>query len=654
MDQHLAHLTSPIDLGPFELRNRMICTGHNPHYGADGLIGDQMIAFHARKAQGGVALSTTGGTTVHPSGGALPVSPLINFDDSVLPGYRRLATAMHDRGARMMVQLGHAASAGASHHSGHPLWAPSQNVGAYGREVPHVMTVAEIRVVLDAFHAAAERVARSGLDGVELNLFAGGLPQQFISPVTNRRTDEYGGSLENRLRFIVELIRACRDALGPSQALALKIAGDELSYVGMHLADMQEVVAHIDRNERVDYYVVASGNNLDQFARADHWPPAPAPHGLYAHLAAGIKAATSRPVAAVGRIVDPRMADQLLAEGSCDIVAMVRATFADPDVFNKAAAGRFDEIRPCVGASTGCVDRIASTGEEARCIYNPTIGREREWGDMDRAPVSRRVVVIGGGPAGLEAARVAAERGHRVVLFERSELLGGAALDMARKPGREELGGIPTWLAAQVARLGVEVRLGVEATVTDIVDAKPDVVVLATGSSDTPPSLGAGGAGVRILSAWEAIRDPNLLGENVIVFDEMGQDLGCAVGELVVDRGGRAEVVSPYLHPAIDAGLTNTLWLYRRLFRKGVTLTPNHRLGSIDAAGATLTNVYNGATRSVPGVDTVVVVTIPRPNDELLQPLADLGLQVLPIGDCLAPRDVENATFEGHRAARSI
>ena len=578
----LTNLFSPLRVGPFELRNRLIATGHNPNYDRDGLIGEQQIAFHVRKARGGLALSTTGATSVHPSGGQLPEAPLVNFDDRVLSGYRQLAEAMHAEGARMLVQLNHASSAVGSHHGGHATWAPSPNVGAYAWEVPHVVSGEEIAVVLKAFHSAAERVRQSGLDGVELNFFAGGLAQQFMSPVTNRRTDEYGGSLDGRLRFIRELILTCRDAIGHDRVLALKIAGDELHSLGMRLPDMQEVVADLETLGEVDYYVVAAGTNLDQFARVDHWPPAPAGHALYGRLAKGIKSVTARPVAAVGRIIDPVMADAMIAEGVCDMVAMVRATIADPDIAAKAAAGRLEDIRPCVGASSGCVDRILM-GEEMRCIYNPIIGRERDWGEMGRASAPRKVLVVGGGPAGLEAARVAAGRGHNVVLLERSSRLGGAVVDMARKPGREELGGIADWLGSQVTRLGVDVRLNTKAAVGLVEDEKPDVVILAAGASDVAPEIDAAGVGIRVVSAWAAIHDPSSLGERVLVVDEMGKDWGCAVAELVLDRLHQAEVVSPYLHPAIDAGLTNLTWLYRRLYRKGVVLTPHHRLHDISS-----------------------------------------------------------------------
>jgi 2,4-dienoyl-CoA reductase-like NADH-dependent reductase (Old Yellow Enzyme family) len=653
MDDTFRHLLSPIDIGPFELRNRVLSTGHTTAYNPDGLIGDQEVAYHARKAQGGIALSVTGSTTVHPSGGAPQMHLLASFDDSVLPGYRKLAEAVHAHGARMMIQLTHLASGFASHHTGHPTWAPSQVMGEFARELPHVMTNAEIESLLDAFYQAARRVRLGGLDGIELQAFAASLAIQFLSPYTNKRTDQWGGSLANRLRFTREMIRVCREALGSDRALALKIAGDELVEGGLHLPEMQEIVRELDADRMIDFYVIASGNNMEKFARVDHWPPTPAPQALHAPLAAGIKQVTSRPVAALARIVSPAIAERLLAEGVCDLVAMVRASIAEPDLVRKIAAGRVRDVRPCVGDSTGCIDRIID-GEPMRCIYNPTIGREREWGTLDQVTAPRRVLVIGGGPAGLEAARVAAQRGHRVVLLERQAELGGAVLLTARQPGREEMIRIAHWLADQAHAAGVDIRLNTAATVDRACAEHPDVVILATGARPHEPDVGRMGTSLPVVSASAVLSGQVEVGRNVVIIDHTGQQIGCAVAELAADRGGRAEVVSRQFHPALDFGLTNTVSLYRRLFRKGVELTAHHDLRDIQDGVVTLFNYYNQRERRIEGLDQVVIVTAPIPNDAMLAPLREAGLDVRAIGDCVAPRDIEYATYEGHRVARLV
>ena len=653
MTESFRHLLSPINVGPFELKNRIISTGHTTAYNPDGLIGDLEVAYHARKAQGGVALSVTGSTTVHPSGGAPQMHLLANFDDSVLPGYRKLADAVHAHGGRMLIQVTHLASGFASHHTGHPTWAPSQMMGEFARELPHVMTNAEIETLLEAFSQAARRVRLGGLDGIELQAFAASLAIQFLSPYTNKRTDQWGGSLPNRLRFTREMIRVTREALGPDLALSLKIAGDELVDGGLHLPEMQEIVRAIDAEGMIDFYVIASGNNMEKFARVDHWPPTPAPQALHAPLAAGIKQVTARPVAALARIVNPAIAERLVADGVCDLVAMVRANIAEPDLVQKLATGRVRDIRPCVGDSTGCIDRIIQ-GEPMRCIYNPVIGREREWGTLDHAAVLRRVLVIGGGPAGLEAARVAAQRGHRVVLLEAQSDLGGAVRLTARQPGREEMLRIATWLADQAQAAGVDIRLGTPATVDRVRAEHPDVVILATGARSPEPDGARPAPSLSIVSATAVLSGQVEPGKHVVVIDHTGQQIGCAVAELVADRGGRAEVVSRQFHPAVDFGLTNTVSLYRRLFRKGVELTAHHDVREVGDHSVTLFNYYNHRERRIEGVDQVVVVTSPLPNDALLEPLRGAGFDVHAVGDCVAPRDIEYATYEGHRVARLV
>lgn len=653
MGTQFEHLLRPITLGPFTLPNRIIVTAHTTAYSNDGLIGDQEIAYQARKAAGGFPLLTTGSTAVHPSGGAPQMRLLTNFGDEVLPGYRRLAAAVHGHGGRMLVQLTHLASTFTSHHAGSPLWAPSRIVGEYAREAPHVMSVSEIETVLDAFQQAARRVRAGGLDGVELQAFSGSLAVQFLSEYTNKRDDAYGGSLENRLRFPLKMVRTCREALGDDRLLGLKIAGDELVSGGLRLPDVLEIIQRIDAVGMIDYYVVATGNNLDRFARIDHWPPTPAPHNLHAGLAAAIRRVVTRPVAALARIVDVTEADALIRDGTCDLVAMVRASIADPDLPAKATTGRASEIRPCVGDSTACIDRIID-GHPMRCIYNPVIGRERTLGrPRPLTTSSLRVTVIGGGPAGLEAARVAAEAGHQVRLFERSPDLGGMISLVVRQPGRAELGGISAWLAGQVRQLGVAVHLAAEATPDIVLADAPDAIIVATGAMPQLPALRPT-ASIRVASAVEVLRGEHQLAGPVLVIDNTGSQVGCAVAELAADHGFPAEVVTRHFYAALDFGLTNTVSLYRRLFTKGVEFTPHHDLSRITDATVTLENVYSRRECHRTGVETVVVVTESVPRDRLLDVLDKSAPSVIAIGDCLAPRDIETAVFEGHRAALSL
>ena len=644
----LQHLLSPIDIGPIVLPNRVIVTGHATLYN-QGTISDREIAYHVRRAQGGVALTTVAAASIHPSGERANV--LDNLDDSVLPGFRKLASAVHQHGGRVMIQFSHAAALTAPVHGELPRWAPSQVMGEFGRALPHVMTLAEIGLIVESYRAAASRVRTAGLDGVELSAHVGTLPIAFLSPYTNKRHDLYGGSFENRLRFLVEVAQACREALGPTLALALKVSGDEFVEGGLHLPDIQNAVRRLDELHLIDYYVVSSGNNMERFARVTHWPPTPAPHGLHANLARGIREVSSRPVAALSRIVDLQEADRMISDGTCDLVAMVRATIADPDIVKKALEDRMEDIRPCVGANTGCVDRILE-GQPMRCIYNPVTGRELEWESLSPPSSRKRVAVIGGGPGGLEAARVCAERGHTVVLYERSADLGGQARLAAQQPGRGEMIGIVRWLSDQVKRAGIEVNLGVNADVRTVMAWGPDEVIVATGSEPTEPTVTS--RTIPVVSAHAILSGSVRLGSQVVIVDHTGKQIGCAVAELIADGGGAATVVSRHFHPAIDFGLTNTISLYARLFTKRVELIAHHDLKSINENSAVLMNCFSGVERSIDGIDLVVMVTDPKPNDHLIASLHATGLRVHPVGDCLAPRDIESATYEGHAAALSI
>lgn len=652
MDAAFAKLLSPLRLRAFELRNRVICTGHNPVlHGPNGELTDDEIAFHARKADGGIALSTTGGTSVHPSGGVH--GGLVSFDDSVIPGYQRLAEAMHSRGALMLVQLAHGSSAASSRHSGYPKWAPSQTYGAYSDELPHVMTGSEIDEVVDAFRLAADRVRRGGLDGVEVSAFAGGLIAQFLSPAANRRTDGWGGDLEGRARLLIEILRACREGVGDG-LVALKLVGDDLTAEGFHITEAQGVIRLIERDRHlVDYYVAAVGTNLDRLARVAHMPPSPVPDALYAYVAKAMKEVSGKPVAALGRIVSPAIGNQLIRDGDCDLVAMVRATIADPDIVRKTVDGRIDEIRSCVGANV-CVDRIIDGGP-VRCIYNAEAGRERTLGRLPHAGRRRRVVVVGGGPAGLEAARVAALMGHDVRLLERSHRLGGNVLLAARQPSRGHLSYITDWLVSAASRAGAVIETGVEATVELLESMSPDDVVVATGAThlDAETSdLDYGGA--PIVAAWQVLEGTVPVGRDVLIVDPTGKLVGLSIAELVAEAGGRSRVISPHFHPAQFAGLTNAVTAYRRILAKDVELIAHHELVGVDAEGALIADVYSSRPRSLSDFDQVVIVTHPAPNDLLMHELRSTLLKVRGAGDCVAPRDIEYAVFEGYRAARLI
>lgn len=643
-EDYVVALLSPIDLGPFTLASRIVSTGHAPRFSSKGVVSEQEVAFYARKAAGGFPLITTGTTAVHPTGESPGL--LTNFDDSVLESYKRLSQAIHQHDSKMMIQLAHRGASVKSKPGGPALWAPSRVVGDYAREIPQPMTRENIDELVDAFGAAAGRVRRGELDGIELSAYAGGLASQFLSPNTNLRTDDYGGCLENRARFLLEVLRACRSALGADLALSLKFTVDDLVPGGMKEGEALEVVRMIDHENLVDWYVAAAGSNMDLLARVDHMPPTPALPGLYAKLAERLKCATDRPVAALGRIVDPYLAGQLVVDGTCDLVAVARAGIADPDFVNKLRSGDGERIRPCVGLNVCLNDSRNSVG--IRCVHNVEIGRELVQDPRPGDPIA--VLVIGGGVAGLEAARTAASRGHRVTLLESSNRLGGAAALAAAQPGLEETIRVVHWLESQVADMGVDIKLSTQATIETVRESDSDLVIVATGAHDVAPPIQYQGVGSRVISARAAIGSSGL-GRTVVVIDDLGQQLGCAVAELAASQGATlVRLVTKFLHPALDTGPTNYMTTYRRLRQRGVRTVVNHRLQSVQDRTVHLVDVFNNEPYTISDVDTVIINTLPEPNMDIAKHILP-GVRMIRVGDCVAPRDIQTAMAEGHEAA---
>jgi len=655
MPHGFRHLFTPLSVGGLVLKNRIFSTGHAEAMAEAGRAGPQLRAYHEAKARGGAALTIVGGSTsVHPSSPASAWNMIANHNDAVIPGYRSLAEAVHRHDCRIMSQLTHMGRRSQSDvESGHVLLAPSQIPEKVHREVPHEIEPEQIAMLVRAFGDATRRCREGGLDGVELSFAHNHLVDQFWSPLFNRRPDEYGGSLENRMRFGFDVLREIRRQVGRDWVVGARISGDEMTAGGLTAGDMAEIARRLAASGLVDFLSIIGGAAHTLQLQALAVPNMASPHGVFIPLASAIKAAVpGMPIFHAGRIVDPVHAEQLLADGSIDLVGMTRALIADPDLPRKAIEGRLDDVRLCVGANEGCIDRIYQ-GKPVTCIQNPGTGREMELAEPVPAAMPRRVVVVGAGPAGLEAARVAALRGHRVVLLEREAAVGGQVLIAARAPARAEYAGILRFLAHQVDKLAVDCRLRVEASVDTVLAESPDVVIIATGSSPHIPDL-RGLDGKHVVTDRDVLLDRVEVGERVVVVDDVHTQQGLSTAEHLLDRGRRVEVISRLFYAGQDVGITSIAPLYSRLFAKGVTLTPHTDLVAVEGSAVVVANVYTRAERRIEGVDTVVLSMGSRSVDALYRALKGQVAAVHAIGDCVAPRGIHQAILEGTRVARLV
>ncbi|MCU0845819.1 MAG: FAD-dependent oxidoreductase [Spirochaetes bacterium] len=643
MSGTLEHLFSPVTINMLKLKNRAVMPPMGTGYGnRDGTVGDRLIRYLERRARGGVGLIITEVCAVDPRGKGFPAE-IGAWSDDHIPGLAALAGAVHAAGAAIALQLHHAGRETMKDFAGAMPEAPSDVPSAILNQPCEAMSVARIGEVIAAYAEAARRARDAGFDAVEVHGAHGYLVCQFLSPFSNRRTDEYGGSDENRARFAIELLRAVRLKVGPDFPVIIRVSSDELIRGGYDLRYMKWLAPRLVEagadalHVSLGVYSTPGGLTI---ASSDM------EEGFNLFRAREIKEVVAVPVIGVGRITDPRTADAAIERGDADLISFGRQMLADPDVLVKARAGAYDDIRWCLSCNQGCIDRLNFEMRAATCSINPDCGYEyRRTGE--KAPAAKEVWVIGAGPAGLSAALEASARGHRVTVFERGAEPGGQLVSASRPPHKEGLAKWTRWARRMAEKAGVEVRYGTAVTGAMIASGAPETVILASGAlPSAPPIPGIDGEVVRdardVLTGKTETKSPAVvLGAGYV---------GMETADFLMERGVAVTVLEMSAAPPVPPFTAHGYWLHRRL-KKGGRLVLGARVTSIDADGVR----YELDAKELSEPAAMVVTALgARSERELEEACTKAGCPCIVVGDAVQPRRLIEAIHEGAKAGREM
>ncbi len=616
----------------------------------DGRVNEALVEYQRARAAGGAGLVIVQVAGVHESA-RYTSHMLMVTDDGCVEGYRRLADACHAHGCAVFGQLFHPGREIMESQDGSAPVAYSASAVPTERfhVTPCPLADGMIGEIVDGYAAGALRLREAGLEGVEIVASHGYLPAQFLNPRVNLRDDRYGGSDDNRLRFLREVIGSVRAAVGREMVVGLRISGDEMGHDGLRPDEVVAACKALGSDGELDYLNVTAGSSATLAGSVHIVPPMTVANGYAVPLGAAVRSVVSLPVLVGGRINQPQEAERALAAGHADACGMTRALICDPDLPNKAAAGQLEQIRACVACNQACIGHF-HMGYPISCIQHPETGRELRYGRRVPAARPRDVLVAGGGPGGLKAAAVAAERGHRVTLLEAAARVGGQVLLAERLPGRGEFGGIVANLAGEAERAGVRIVTGARVDRELVRREHPDVVVVATGAGPRRPPLELSGT-LPVFDAWEVLTGVDPPEGTIVVADWRCDWIGLGIAELLARRGRRVHLcVNGYTAGQRLQQYVRDSWL-ATIHRLHVDVVPLVRLYGADDDAVYLEHTVSGEAVVLEGVSGLVLAQGHESRSTLASELAELDVEVHAIGDCVAPRTVEEAVLEGLQTA---
>ena len=639
----LKNIFSPIQIGKVKISNRLVVPAMVTNYcNGDGTATEKYVAYHEAKARGGWGLIITEDYAVDPKGKGFPNVPGL-WNDGQIESHSKLTRRVHDIGGKIFAQIYHAGRQTSRALIGCQPVAPSPIPCPRLQEIPHALSLNEIRDIVEEFGDCSLRARKAGFDGIEIHGAHGYLIAQFMSPYSNKRIDEYGGNLLNRMRFPLEIVSNVRSKAGSDFPIIFRISGDEMVPGGRTIEDTKTIAVMLEK-AGANALHISAGVYGSAYAIT---PPAAIRHGWIAHFAEEVKTVVNIPVITVGRINDPLLAETILAGKKADLVAMGRASLADPELPNKAAAERFADINHCIGCLQGCIGMI-SRGQPATCLVNPTLGKEEEL-RIKAADLKKKVFIAGAGPAGMEAAMVAGKRGHEVHLFEKADRLGGQFYTASIPPSKGEIAGFIAWQRRQLEENHVFIHLNTELTEEIVNEQNPDAVVLATGSIPTSPNL----PGVKrgsVVTAHDVLEGKTDVGRTVAVIG--GGMVGSETASHLANHGKEVSIVEMLPEIAADINARSKPFLLKDLAEHNVRLYLNSVVKEILADGLRIER--DGREEKIGPFDTIILAVGVQPCNDLTRKLDGKVARLLTIGDASNPRKALEAIGEGYLAGLEV